>query len=421
MGVFVSGADLDAVDAVALTPSHDDALDTVAELVDAGLVNVVDDPGGEPRVVMLQTVADYALDQLTATGELDDARARHAQHYLHLGETLLPSLFTGRALATRQRLQAEDDNFRAALNWSLQPDSGESIPPQQARWGLRLCATLTQFWMLDRFAPELRRWCERALEVDSGVDSRERATVLRTLSDLYDDWPPDDPRRREPLDESLAISRRIDDTAGIIESLIALSWERMYAEDFETAATLAEQAAMSAAQIPDAVLLSESLHMRGHVEVWRGNPSLAVEFFTESQALSRERGNEVAVAAAETDIAASLTAAGRVEEAADRLRQVIADVLRISHPALSINALGVGAHICAAQGHHERAAILLGANWAHLAKTGLKIEPLAEEAEMRQFGLDTVRDQLGPERWDKALRVGRTMSLEDALALAVQT
>ena len=81
----------------------------------------------------------------------------------------------------------------------------------------------------------------------------------------------------------------------------------------------------------------------------------------------------------------------------------------------------MGAHICAAQGHHERAAILLGANWAHLAKTGLKIEPLAEEAEMRQFGLDVVRDQLGPERWDKALGVGRTMSLEDALALAVQT
>ena len=103
------------------------------------------------------------------------------------------------------------------------------------------------------------------------------------------------------------------------------------------------------------------------------------------------------------------------------MRQVVADVLRISQRGLSINAVGVGARICAAQGHHERAATLLGANWALIAKTGLKIEPISEEAWMRQAGLDTVRDQLGLERWDKALGVGRTMSLEDALTLAVQT
>jgi hypothetical protein len=74
IGVFAGGADPELICALADTPASDDVLDLVAELVDAGLLTVAEQPGGEPRVVMLQTVADFAIDRLTFEGELDDAR-----------------------------------------------------------------------------------------------------------------------------------------------------------------------------------------------------------------------------------------------------------------------------------------------------------------------------------------------------------
>ena len=123
------------------------------------------------------------------------------------------------------------------------------------------------------------------------------------FAELNDDRPPDDPRRREPLEESLAISRRIDDTDGIIESLIALAGERAFEKTSSRRPPWPSRPPCPPHKYADARLLSVVLNTRGHLEVSRGNPSLAVEFFTQTQVLSRDLGNEVAAATAELNIA----------------------------------------------------------------------------------------------------------------------
>ena len=93
-GVFAGGCDLDALAAVAAVaaPEHGpgaqgiqgagaDPLDLAAGLLDVSLVTVTDGADGEPRVGMLETIREYALERLERAGDLDGTRRRHAEHY----------------------------------------------------------------------------------------------------------------------------------------------------------------------------------------------------------------------------------------------------------------------------------------------------------------------------------------------------
>ena len=117
LGVFGGSCDLDALTAVTETTA--DPLDAIAELVDVSLVRVLDDRDGEPRIDLLQTVRAFARERLEASGQWESTARRHAQHYLALVEELAPRLRSAEFLAARNRIEAELDNVRAALAWSL--------------------------------------------------------------------------------------------------------------------------------------------------------------------------------------------------------------------------------------------------------------------------------------------------------------
>ena len=116
VGVFVGGCDLDAIAAVVV--SDRDPLDVVAELVDVSLATIEDGPDGEPRLALLQTVADFARDRLAEAGELDDVRRRHTEYYVALVEDQAAQLCGPRRLRARDRLVTDYDNVIAALSWA---------------------------------------------------------------------------------------------------------------------------------------------------------------------------------------------------------------------------------------------------------------------------------------------------------------
>jgi predicted ATPase len=102
MGVFAGGCDLDALAAVALPAT--DPLEVAAELMDVSLVTITEGPDGEPRIGMLEMIREYALEQLTAAGEVDHARRRHAAYYAAFAEAARGQLF-GPAKPSHQRRQ----------------------------------------------------------------------------------------------------------------------------------------------------------------------------------------------------------------------------------------------------------------------------------------------------------------------------
>jgi len=90
MSVFAGGCDLDALAAVTVTEGGDaagsDPLEQVAELADVSLITVTEGIDGEPRIGMLETIRDYALERLGQDDDLDRTRRRHAAHYAAVAE-----------------------------------------------------------------------------------------------------------------------------------------------------------------------------------------------------------------------------------------------------------------------------------------------------------------------------------------------
>jgi predicted ATPase len=113
LGAFVGGFTLDGAEAVA--GDGEDVLDGVASLVESSLVQVAVVVEGEPRYLMLETIREYALEQLAVGGDEGTIRSAHVRHFLALAEQMWAST-TGLELeGWLQRLRPETGNFREAL------------------------------------------------------------------------------------------------------------------------------------------------------------------------------------------------------------------------------------------------------------------------------------------------------------------
>src|SRR5207244_3074956 len=93
-------------------------LHSVESLVSRSLLRQQEQPNGEPRFSMLETIREYALERLEARGEASDVRRRHAEHFMALTEEARPWLTRSQSRIWSDRLETEHDNLRAALVWS---------------------------------------------------------------------------------------------------------------------------------------------------------------------------------------------------------------------------------------------------------------------------------------------------------------
>ncbi len=140
MCVFAGGCTLDTAEAVCAETGEEPAvLHGLAALVDKSLLRMQEgeDSGAdasEPRLTILETTREYGLEQLTAEGEAETLRRRHAAYYLALAEAAEPELAGPDQVAWGARLEWEHDNLRAALRWAL--DSGDVVT------GLRLAGAI---------------------------------------------------------------------------------------------------------------------------------------------------------------------------------------------------------------------------------------------------------------------------------------
>jgi predicted ATPase/DNA-binding CsgD family transcriptional regulator len=182
LAVFVGGFTLTAADAVAGSidqaeisggvASSSSSLDVVEALLDKSLVRRLDAAGQEPRFAMLETVREYAHEQLVAHGELAEQRRRHADFFRAWAEEVEPHLEDGSRHAWLALLELDHDNLRAALAWSQDA-------PEHATMGLRLAGALFWFWYIHGRLSEGRRWLDDALATAPlEADPRARAQAL---------------------------------------------------------------------------------------------------------------------------------------------------------------------------------------------------------------------------------------------------
>ncbi len=152
LSVFRGGATPDAAGQICgplgAGPDTNDVIDVIASLVDKSLVTATGNT--DVRYRLLETVRVYADERLTKAGEKQQVQAAHAAYFLAMAEDAEPRLRTAEQLLWLDRLNADHDNFSAALRYALDRRDGEL--------GLRLVASLMWYWVMLDFDAEGGNW-----------------------------------------------------------------------------------------------------------------------------------------------------------------------------------------------------------------------------------------------------------------------
>src|SRR3989440_11431061 len=136
-------------------------LDGVSSLIDKSLLRQIEQ-GDEPRIVMLETIREYALEMLNANGEERFSRHAHAVYYMTLAEEAERELVGPQQAAWLERLEQEHENLRVALQWLLEP-AGDEEHGYRQEMALRLAVALWSFWNIRGRWSEGRAFLEQAL------------------------------------------------------------------------------------------------------------------------------------------------------------------------------------------------------------------------------------------------------------------
>jgi non-specific serine/threonine protein kinase len=157
LSVFVGDFDIEAAEAICgFAPLvSDDVVVLLSRLVDKSLVAA--EPGtGAPTYRLLETMREYALQQLAESGELDTVRTRHCCYFLQLSETDRPLLRSLENAAWLTTMVREEANLRAGLEWSADAHAS----PEALKLGLRLATALGPFWESRGLWTEGRQWLD---------------------------------------------------------------------------------------------------------------------------------------------------------------------------------------------------------------------------------------------------------------------
>lgn len=172
LGVFVGGCELQAVETVCAWPTDmppDRLLATLHGLVSKSLVRSEPTPLGESRFVLLETIREFALEQLRALGEEQLLRERHYSAYLDFARTANRHLRTPESAPWLVRLQYEQGNLRAALQWVLDEQRYADLA-----W---LIIAVCWFWHTDKWY-ETRTWIAQLLPHRMKLDVDLRLAIM---------------------------------------------------------------------------------------------------------------------------------------------------------------------------------------------------------------------------------------------------
>jgi predicted ATPase/class 3 adenylate cyclase len=429
LGVFSGGADLAAIAAVTADDTADDTadssrevgsfdpsdpLDLVADMVDASLATITEEPAGEPRIGLLETIRLFALGELQRTGELDDRRALHAHHYAGVADRLGALMHGGGddLLAARRGLELELDNFREALRWALQPDGPRALS-DRVQVGVRLCSSLDRLWWQGGYFAEGRRWLELAIDRSGDQDSRELAYCLHDLACLCSQSSLLE-RGIEAATRSVAMFRRLGDKEGLSLALSDKGWLQASFGHLPAARRAAEEAVSPARDHDARYQLANALAILAQIECFAHNLERARELVSEALDIGLELGDEDFTLICRGNLACTLRELGRVKEAHALFLEVIPLRLRFPIPDQLMDLADDYGAIRAELGQSEHAARLLGAADAMRERHALPRRP-AQVAEIEE-PFAKARRALGEASWRREYQRGREVAIEEVLA-----
>ncbi|MFN8660479.1 MAG: tetratricopeptide repeat protein [Thermomicrobiales bacterium] len=314
LGVFAGGVSLDDAESVLLGECDIEAdIDVFESLADKSLLRIAGDDA--PRLMMFETIRDFAQEMLASTPLDRELRERHACHFLALAEEAEPNL-GGRAQSDwLRRLDIEQANLRSAITWLRQGDH-----PQDA---LRMGAALWRFWWLRGDTQQDRALLESLLAEVPCADSHLRAQALNgagVLADSAGDWE----GAARLHTESLRLFRELGDLHGVAWTLNNLGVVELNQGHLEEAQALLEENLAVAEQAGAEASIATALNDLGQIAHFQGNHDRAIELLTRGLERFRALGDHTHMARALNNLGTITGERGDLEEACVLLAESLA-------------------------------------------------------------------------------------------------
>jgi predicted ATPase/class 3 adenylate cyclase len=412
LAAFRGGWTLESAEAVCGPGLALDVIEGLGSLVDHSLVRQGQSSEGNVRFRMLETIHEFAAEQLAGSGELEAIRRRHGEHVRELAEEAEPHLTGEGQTSWLERLEHEHENLRAALDWA------ESAP--DADTALRTAAAIWRFWQLSARLAEGRARLERILALP-GAEARSgmRVRALGALGGiLY--WQNDYQAMRRTYEEAAEIAREVGERRLLAWALFDLSFVPFVtAQDVEGQKKLLQEALAEAPE-DDRVLQAEIWTYLGFLTAYYGgDPAAGIESTEKLIAIHRESGDRMLVAEHLVRLAGMKLLSGDSVGARRHLRESVALVTGLrSNVMLVALALAASSFLTSYDGDHQRAARLLGA-LSRIRDEGVGAPP---PVVVTHFGdpEGDARAAMGDEAFERAHAEGYTMTLDQARSYAIE-
>ncbi len=446
LAVFTGGWTLPAGEAVCADEAiqRSEMLDLLSQLVDKSLLLVQGDHS-QARYRMLETLRQYAVERLDEAGDREEMCHRHALYFAELAEKAEEGLRGPEMGVWIERLEMEHDNFRAALEWSLNHDVPET--------GLRFAGALGIFWRKRGYLREGLGWLESLLARSTDTPPRLRAKALAPAGWLVRDLG-DYERATRLQEESLEIFRAAGDKLGTIEVLIQRGIQAVYQNDLPQAfACLGEslalceelgsrrERALSLLYLGHAALFNmqwdekakgrceQALEVfqamddateQAHAHIilgagshFEGDDSRARDHLEVAVRLCLKAGDKRNLGWSTAVLSWIISLQAKAEEAWSVVQGALRLALELGEKTIAVNAIVFAALITADRSQVERAARLMACAFAVGDSFGFRPTPHLWAAV--NPGLNAIRAALGPEAFAEAWAAGQAMTLEQAV------
>ncbi|MEA2009116.1 MAG: tetratricopeptide repeat protein, partial [Actinomycetota bacterium] len=355
---------------------------------------------GEARFGMLETLREYALEQLDAAGEREEAIRCYTAFFCRLAEECEPHLTRETQHVTMQTLSRELDNIRHALVHALEADDPDP--------GLVLTGCIWRFWESSGHLTEPIRWMEALLASKQASDPA-RAKGLTGLAGLAY-WQGDYAKALCRYDDALDIYRRLGDRLGEADTLYGMSLSAAWTGDVAAGERLANEARSAFEEIGARKGVGEVSMAQAFMCHRRGEHAAARPLWEESMAISRQLENHTLAATQLMGIAICAFHDGETEEALRISIDVLDEVTDQENVPIASWFLAFIAAFAVSVAPEE-AVRLAGAveSLQAAAGGGMELEPL--EIEDARTMASRVLD---PEDLERAWEEGRAMAMEQA-------
>jgi predicted ATPase/class 3 adenylate cyclase len=410
LSVFVGGCRLEAAEAVCDPEGAFglDVFDRLTALVEKSLVHQKEDPDGEPRFWMLETIREYALDSLHARGEAQEFQHHHALLFVAFAEEAEPKLAERDQIAWFARVEEEHDNLRAALAFALDTNDSSSA--------LRLAVGIRRFWQIHGYLAEGRRVLESALAATPDVPSELRANALNMVGILAGEQGEFDAARarfKAALEDAYAVGS----TRVISSALVNLGNLAFFGGELDTARDLYKESIEHFASLRETRGQALAKENVGLMALTAEDVPEAVTWLTAALELAREVGDDREIGAASRSLAAAMIELGDAAQATSLLAESLALARKLGEPHGIAVCLDTFAGLAATGGEVERAATLFGASDTVRASIGAKRQP--DHQILYDRWLARTLTRLDTNTYSTHYEDGRALTLDDACALAL--